>query len=540
MSAVSRAVAIAISVALGVAVGGGVGLHHRGLLPRRAATVYADALSLAESPAAPTRRPVSPPTLPDYDEWSFGGQPIAWWSESLRSVSPADPAASLLTARIIGNGLAISEAGGLRTVEIGAELQRWLLGDRPDRNDAVRAPCCDDMLFDVASVRLGAGRPRLITARRSTTRATLRVAFHGGAYDDGPRPGLTRLAQLAMLESDGVARSLESRAFAAAADFDVATGAVESAFTLTADEADFEGLAEVVIRATLGGAARIDEAGLARAKVRIGLEDNRPPNVWEPLLVEAAGDGYLTNDPAGDSDVLDTISLDEVTAHGSRILAPGNATVVATGAFSEARIRGLLAGVAGGSQWIRSEEPKILPGTHFALYPGEVRLVAHRSSGADARDLASRSLLSAILDERLQATLRAGGVGYTSTVEIVRSTFLDGILVAFPAADMGTAMAVFDTVLADLRRGSIEKRELDRNRAYVLAKLRWMDRAPAVLADNLGSGLTGPQFPSRDIVEETYALRASDLTEWARRWLTPSEAVQVQLSPRPPPPEPEP
>lgn len=348
-------------------------------------------------------------------------------------------------------------------------------------------------------VRVDAGspdRPRVVFAPRAAEEAVMVIAFDVGAADDGMKSGLTRLSQRMLL--DGNARepraALWRAAHLAAADLELTTEMRRSTFRLRAHKATFDALAERLLEAVFQ--PKLDKRQLANVK-RLTRADRLPSGSLEDTLAHllgtllAAGEGDASersyaNDPHGDPEEIARLTLDEVEAHLRAHFSPANATVTLAGAFDEARLGRKLASFRGGTRakTTRVDPTSLLPQSLARDAVREAIVQAHVLSLETPEQAAAARLLSAFLEERLAAALRAKGLASRPRAFVLRRPSLDLLVlyVPVPQGQGGRVDAELRALFASLRDGSFASGAFERNRAYALASLERDDEEPSRLA----------------------------------------------------------
>lgn len=355
-----------------------------------------------------------------------------------------------------------------------------------------------------------AGRPRIVLARRPGKLATMRVVFAAGAVEDGGRRGLTRLTQHALLASNRQVDYEELRlaTHAAAGRLDLETDLRESAFTLSADWRDFPSLARILAGAVL--APRLDARRLPQARAR-ALLDGRVsgrgtgfPTLLASLVVE---DGRYLNEPFGDGDSLETLTLSDIQDHLTRHFAPANATVVVTGRFDRDEMLRFLRRFRGGLG-VASQRPGVnLPARVRRRAASETYLMGYPMRLEAPRDAAAGRVAVAMVEAELWTRFREAGVAYDFEVFPLRAPWIDMLLVVLPAHDPSSLdlSSYLQDTIERVRAGTFTDAQLERARSAALAQLEADDRDPEALARTLSNG--GLAWHGKLVVDE---LRTTD------------------------------
>lgn len=399
--------------------------------------------------------------------------------------------------------------------------------------------------YDVV-VENGSGKSaRLVTAARSTADAVMVISFPVGAVDDGIRTGLTRLSQHMLIDGNGQepAGAFRRDLYAAAADLHITTDVRQSTFRLRAPRASFASLAPRLLSLLFDH--KLEKKALARCK-RLTLNDELPPGGREDMLAFLAGSVIMseggsdagadfTNDPYGDSEVIRRLGFDDVRQHVLSKLTPANATVVVTGAFDKKRLERALSRYGGG-QRREPQRPDVAPYLPLSFErhaPRDVFVQAHVIELDTPEQAASARLLSAILEERLGASLRKKGVSYELDAFVVRKEWLDLLVVEVPVtAGRGVGL---DTELRSLsggmRDGTFLPGEFERNKRFALFDMQRDDEDTARLADALLDSAGRVSWHSEDVRAALDGMSQAMFLGHARRWLDEKRTLRVTLGP---------
>jgi predicted Zn-dependent peptidase len=399
---------------------------------------------------------------------------------------------------------------------------------------AVAAAPAGQAEFDYATMPDEPGRPRVILAPRDSPQATLSVTFDVGSYDEEGIPGLTRLAQHAMLEANPRVpyEKLVTALYRANATLQLDTGQRECGFRLTAPRDEFERLADQLTSLVL--APRIDGGRLAAAAERTRLdqrEPDRPGSVLVLLTSTIASDPRYANDTYGDPDQIDMISVEQVRAHVARWMVPGNATVVFAGGFSPATATRMLRRFRGGARHAPEPLALDLPIDSSIGAASETHFIAYPFLLARPRDPAALRVLAALLQTRLERQARAAGVGYSPVVFPWHSRWANLLVVRFSVSAGGEAVAasLLKDEIAAIREGRVSDEELEQHRRFVLEQLRVVDRTPADLAAILSAG-DGTGWYGPGLAGALAGLTRADFFASASRWLADSSRVHILFS----------
>lgn len=384
-------------------------------------------------------------------------------------------------------------------------------------------------------VPTGPGRPRLLLAPRAGEVAALRVTFAVGSVDDGTSPGLTRLSQYALLEANQriAPAELAREVWAADGRLEVATGQRTCAFTLVASRRDFSRLVHQILPALL--APRLDPSRLPAATERAVLDVAGGSDDLVPVLTAlAARDrAYRTHPPHGVRRVLESIDLADVAAHVQGHLTPANAEVVVTGAFDRAEVIRLVRSFRGGVPTPGEPVALELPFRDRRRAQREVHLLAWPLPLATARDAAAARVLAALLEAELWRQVREAGFAYSFDVQLVRSSWLDALVVALPAhsAGQGDLGSMVRDLVERVRAGKLDDEALPRARTTALAALETVDGSPSALAAALAAG--GTRWHGPQVAAAVAALDRADLVAMVGPWLDPQRSMYVYLGPQP-------
>jgi len=386
--------------------------------------------------------------------------------------------------------------------------------------------------FGFEAIPARAGRPRIVLAPRPGATAVMLVSFAAGSFDDGQRPGLTRLAQHALLEANerGDYGDLLASVFRGGGRLEMETGVHDAQFVLTADARDFGALAPVVARMLLSPVIDRERFNLARARAHQDERQIGKGATLLPFLAQVAfSDARYQTNPYGDSSIQD-IEADEVAAHVRSVMTPANATVVLTGAFDRSRMLSELARYAGGTPR-RLERPELtLPLSSMIPSGVEMRILGYPFAVTSATEAAGVRILGEILQQRIIERFRGEGVGYSPVVWPVHTSWLDVLLIVLPAHDALTDLSsdmreVVDEVSGDhLAAGLFE-----RGRSHTYESMRRTDTHPRELA----SELTTPEVPwyGRATAESARAMTHREFIGMVAPWLSAKRIISVVLTP---------
>jgi predicted Zn-dependent peptidase len=395
----------------------------------------------------------------------------------------------------------------------------------------VRAGPTPPALEPVEEVPTGRGRPRILLAPRAGEVAVLRVTFDVGSMDDGSSPGLTRLAQYALLEANRQVSpdELGREVWASGGRLEILTGQRTCAFVLVASRRDFGRLARRLLPALF--APRLDPdllpAAVARAVLDVG-EDHDLLTLLTGLGAE--GRGWRTHPPHGRRAILESIELDEVSAHLARSFTPARAEVVVTGAFARSEVLPLLGRYRGGAP-VALERLALDWGQERRPGAREYHLLAFPLRLPGAREAAAARVLAALIEDSLWRGLRGAGLAYSFDARVVHTRWLDALAVLVPAhASDGTDLgATIRGGIERIRAGRFADAELEQARDEVLADLAATDASPERLAEALAEGGTSWQGPT--VAEAVAALRRAELLTPAQEWLYRSFHLYVGPQP---------
>jgi len=383
--------------------------------------------------------------------------------------------------------------------------------------------------FGFEALPAGAGKPRLVLAPRPGATAVMLVTFAAGSFDDGQRPGLTRLAQHTLLEANerGDYGELLAEVFRSGGRLDMETGVHDAQFVLTADARDFGTLAPRVARMLLAPVIDRGRFPLARARAHQDERQLGKGATLLPFLAQVAfTDARYQTNPYGDSSIQD-VEADEVAVHLRSALTPANATIVLTGSFDRALMLRELARFAGGAARPRERPELTLPLSSMIPSGVEMRILGYPFAVRSPTEAAAVRILAELLQQRILERFRGEGIGYSPTVWPVHTTWLDVLLLVLPAhdalTDLSSAMReVVDEVAGDrLPEGLFE-----RARGYAYESLRWIDRHPRELA----AELTTPWY-GKSTAEAARSMSRQELITTAAPWLSSKRAISVVFTP---------
>jgi predicted Zn-dependent peptidase len=388
--------------------------------------------------------------------------------------------------------------------------------------------------FTFSAARASPRHPLLLLAPRPVERATLLVRFHAGAVDDGEQSGLTRYAQRSLLYASRrvPAATLARTLFAADAEVHITTALRHCDFELTAARGDFERLATMLLPMLL--APELDPARLAGAKeqTRHDQRELRGRDLADLVARVAVEEpGYL-NRPHGTEGGLAGIEPAQLRAHLAGPLSPANATVVITGGFDPARLRPVVAGLAGGAAPPERTVDMVTPYSIQVPASSEIYLVAYRSRLGRAKSAAVGRLAGTLLEERIHRALREKGLGYSELAAPIQTGWLDLFMVLLPAHDPSDQPLgqYVDQLVGELRAGRFDDAELARERGFLLEQLAQTDRTPPALAHELADG-RGGEWYGPAMVAQLRSLDRASLTAALPALLAEEASVRILYSP---------
>ncbi|NMO23505.1 insulinase family protein [Pyxidicoccus fallax] len=388
--------------------------------------------------------------------------------------------------------------------------------------------------FEVETFRPSAQHPLLLLAPRESDSATLTVIFDVGAMDDGHERGLTRVTQHALLHSNARIdyEKWTLSGYGAAATFEMHTGLHESRFTLTAPAGSFDALARTLLTAILS--PRIEERRFEAALDR-GGNDSQPldPSVWlELLLVRTLLDEPRYKQPGlGSLAKIEGMPVETVREHLSKLVAPCNATVIATGRFNAKALRSIVSGVRGGVPNTHKRPELKLPFKRLAPAPREVQVLAYPIRIETPRHAAAARVLASLLEERLFQRFRDAGVGYGFASEPLFTTTLDALALILPAAEKsGIDLSPFlrEEVRA-VSEGQLEPGAFERHQQSTLIRLRLADKDAPRVAEELRAARQRPSWYGPALPDALAALTPDALREVAASWLREESSIQIHF-----------
>jgi predicted Zn-dependent peptidase len=396
------------------------------------------------------------------------------------------------------------------------------------------APAAVHAALEVEVLPPEPGRPRVLLARRPGPLATISISFAAGAADDGGSPGLTRLAQHALLSANQRVSwdELVLSAWTAGARLSVDTGQRTATFTLTSAAAEFLPLARQLATAVLAPRlvpARFRDA-IARAVLDVGSGDAGLAGL---VTAVAATDDAFRRPPHGQRGVLESLDLAEVADHVRRHLCPANATVVVTGAFSRGEVVRLLAPFRGGDPRPPGRIALRLPATERREGEREVNVIGFPLELPRAADAAAARVAVELVHAALWEDFRNSGIGYSFEASVERIPGLDVLVVALPAHDLveGDLGERLRAVLQRVREGRFSDADLEAARSAAIADLLSVDSRPDALAPALAGG--GASWHGAATALALRSLDRAGVVAALRGWLDPARSVHLYVGPHP-------
>jgi len=388
---------------------------------------------------------------------------------------------------------------------------------------------------DLLEKQAGA-RPAVLLAPREDPLGVLVVTFRTGIYDDGDKPGLTRLSQQALIGANERVpyETLVTDLYQSGASIDLETGVRACSIRLVAPRASFERLAQKVLGMVLQPSLDRDE--IRRAARRLIAEDLVPGHsVTISALVARAvfpDDWRAHNELLVDPDAVETVSFDDLDKNIAERLTPANAQVVVTGAFDKAKMRAFLKRFHGGTP---SKPIRVTGGAPVNIHyrsRSRVHVMAFPVNLSSATEVARVRVLAAMLEDRLFRKLRAAGKAYSLEVTVQHTEWLDFLMVVLPVSSgaMGIAAAL-QTETSELGNALFTDEELASNRTAVEADLAAADRDPLRLAAQLA--MSGPAVSWLDArtVAAVHDLSRDDLRAFAKKTLAPENTIYILYGP---------
>ncbi len=389
--------------------------------------------------------------------------------------------------------------------------------------------------FGFTRSRASAAHPLVLLAPRPTPDATLRIQFGAGSHQDGNLPGLTRLAQHAMIRANAQAdfRAFMLDAYAAGASLEIETGMHDSALTLTAPGASFESLAGRLLRMCL--APRIEARDFEHARGRM-LEDGLFSNpgglasVLTGYVFLASGHDF---DPLGDEASIQQISLAQVNRHIAAHLSPANSLVAVAGSFSARRVLALVNQHHGGGRATPQPAPMTFSGNYRVEGPYEIYMLAYPLELETTEQIAATHILGAMLQERVQRKFRHLGIAYSTDVRPIHHLWIDFIMVFLPVyRESGSSIEQVVQEQIDRLREPAAREDFLRNQAYLLHRLASDERDSLELALGLARSRGTPGWYGRELVDEIRKATFERFVTTTGGWLNPRSRVQVSFSPK--------
>lgn len=388
---------------------------------------------------------------------------------------------------------------------------------------------------DVPSVK---GSPRMVLAHRETADATLVIRFGVGSVDDGQTPGLTRLAQQALVLSTQDAEELQRELYASASDLTVGTSVREATFTLHARKEDFGGLAARVLRSVLKPRLLPKRFDLAKAAVAADQEGGDPHDqlvsfvAGSVLLLERAeGGGDFNSALYGDEEMLQQLTFKDVSQHLGRHFLPAGATITATGAFDETALRAVVKDIRGGKAARPLRRPDLsgrLPLTYDKPSRMEQHVRVQLVSTATPQDVAAVHLLTRMLTEHVMWALRRKGLAYGVDGTALIHEWMDAVTLWIPvtgAQDVDVP-ALLDGLTADVRDGTLPEERYTHFRTVTLEHLRAADQDSAALATLLATGQTHTRWATPEVVAALESMTYAQFQERVKPWLQDKSSIR--------------
>lgn len=389
-------------------------------------------------------------------------------------------------------------------------------------------------------VRGSESQATLLLAPREVGRAAMQIRFDVGAFDDGGLPGLTRLTQFSMLHANRVLSSskLTELLYRADATLEVRTGQSACTFELDAPATRFDSVAAPLLRALL--ATRFDHNEVDTALQRMV---HQPPG-YTAIEVAAIFSratmperGY-DKDPGGDSEILASITVDQVSGHQQAHLRPANATIAIAGRFDARRIEQLVRSFRGGVPRPRPAHETGLAGLYTIRAPMQLHVLALPTPLGTAEQAAAAHLARSILTQRTFWHFRSHGLAYSVFGTGTRTPWLDFLLLSLPV--VGQADGSTQRTLNALIDGMSDPELLDeaafgRYRTALLRELEALDADPRRLANHLAMGGADEPWLSPEVVARIRGMSHAQFQSSTRTWLRSKAVAHVLLSPRPPP-----
>lgn len=409
---------------------------------------------------------------------------------------------------------------------------RWLAIALLTATSVGAAPSAQAAPFSIEEIKLGKGRARLVVAERASERASLKVSFRVGSFDDGTDAGLTRLAQRALLLAnarfDHVA--FERALREGAGSLEVLTSAHEASFVLHAPSATFDALAKQLIDGLLKPRPIPERFPVA---VRATLQDELvpgDPRAWlhQVLTMVMPSPGYQTP-PHGERSTLLGITPRDLTERLKTAFTPANATVTAAGAFSLSKLKKTLRRYRGGK--LRDRLAPIRASNGEVMMPAffETHVIGFPVTLREPSDAATLAIARERIASSLFFELRREGLTYSSGARVyqnMRGTWLQAWVTANPHRHHEAQLKmteVFDHLLSSEQIGI----SFEQARAQAASSMRRNDREPShlihVIADD-------PVLHSRSVLEQIDVTTEADFGRWAKRSLAPDDRFHVHFS----------
>jgi|GEM_PF-1975677 len=396
----------------------------------------------------------------------------------------------------------------------------------------------------VREVKLGRGRPRLITAARPSDRAQVVVQFQTGAFDDGLVWGLSRVAQHTMLFANraGSGKQLITDVFDAGGSLQVSVGVRRTRFVLEAPKAAMPKLSKRLFKLLFDftpNPSRFNYVLQLSKNERVesgGATDAESFIAGSTIFMEGGEGGNEYNNPLyPDTDGLRRLRMFSVTEHIDAKMRPANATVVATGGVSVSKLKRDLKRYSGGKRrgLQRPDLTAALPMSVQRAARRDIIMQAQLVDLSTPEKQAAAKLLTSMLQEQSMWQLRKKGMTYSTSAELVSREWMDYIIVTVPISE--SSKAPVRPALSDINRSFASKwfkpELLERHREHVVRAMLAADRDPAQLGAMLADTAPTKAHHSAATLSAVRAMSADRFQALVKPWLDASASITVAFGP---------
>jgi len=392
--------------------------------------------------------------------------------------------------------------------------------------------------LDVQRWRASPHHAPLVMARRSGATASLRIEFRVGSADDGQHPGLTRVAQQALLEAGRHTSfaQLHETIYAAGAELSVETGVRHSAFVLTAPRAAFGKVAQLLLATCLDSQPSPRNLAAAKARARQDQEPGDATTFAAFVASVVTSQAEYGNPPYGSSDGIVELTWPELQIHLDRYFQPANAVVTATGDFSPSELRQAIGRFKGGRERPALARPPIKAGVFYIRSPLELYLYAYPIAIDGPNGVAAVELLAALVGEASARIFRDRGIAYSVDTLVVQEEWLDALVVVVPRVETPSEQVGNEVQqqIEALTAATVDSATFERNRTYVLSRLEQTALHSAPLLSRVAACGRNARWCSQDLAAQIRALTREEFARITRPWVARSSRIDVTLAPQGP------